>query len=91
MPKYDFQITTGQFEFIHGEIEGTPEDAVEAFKALKLAFNGGSGLGDREWNKFLDSYLATGSITGDPGELANLSKAQAWLINEIKKSKKRTS
>ena len=87
--KYDFQISTGQFEFIHGEVEGTPEDAVMAFKALKRAYEGGSGLPAAQFNSWLDTYLA--GKAGSSDEWEQMSDAQKVVINEIKKSKKRNT
>lgn len=85
--KYDFQIKPGaDYEFIHGEMEGTAEDAVAAYKALKLDWEGGEGLPQADWCKLRDSYLATGQMEGDPGELEKLSKAQAYWVNETKKA-----
>jgi len=87
--KYEFQITTGQYEYIKGYVEGTADEAVMAFNDLKRAYTGGSGLPADRWRAWLDSYLA-----GKPGsveEWEEMSDFQKQVVNEIKKSKKRNS
>lgn len=87
--KHTFHIATGQYEFLEQEFEGTTEEAVEAYKELQGAWKGGEGLPQKEWNEWLDSYLA-----GKPGSIDDwnqMSDFQKQVVNEIKKSRKRTN
>lgn len=87
--KYLAHVPTEQYGFISIEVEGTAEEAVQAYKELQEAFKGGSGLPTKEFNAWLDSYLE-----GKPGsvnEWEQMSTVQKLVINEIKKSRKRTN
>lgn len=87
--RHTFHIATGQYEFIEQIFDGTSEDAVEAYNELKRAVKGGPGLAEPLWRKWIDGYLA-----GNPGsidEWSLMSDTQKIVINEIKKSKKRTN
>lgn len=81
--------TNEQYAYIEQEFEGTPEGAVEAYDALTRLVKVGTGLELKPWNDLVDSYLETGSMSGDPGDLENLNAAQKWFVNEVKKSIKR--
>lgn len=48
-------------------------------------------MNPKEWNKLVDTYLATGKLTGDPGLLDTLDDFQWFWVNETKKSIKRTN
>lgn len=83
--KYTGQISTGQYEFLNFEIEGTAQDAVEAYKELQTAWKGGEGVSSKDFNAFLDTYISTGK----PGELEvweNMTDQQKIIVNEVKKS-----
>lgn len=87
--KYLAHVPTEQYGFISVEVEGSPEEAVEAYKALQGAWQPGPGLSDSQFNAWLDSYLA-----GKPGtvdEWSQMSDKQKVVINEIKKSRKRNT
>lgn len=50
-------LPTGDFAFIEQEIEGTPQDAVEAFKALKEAYTNATHSGEGMTEKELDVWV----------------------------------
>ena len=89
---YEHQIRTGEFEYLKemGEYQ-TPEEAVEAHRRLKQAWEGnyGPGLDAKEWNKVLDEYLSTGKITDGADLYARMNREQQGVVQEIKKSIKR--
>jgi hypothetical protein len=90
MAKYQFQIKTGDFEYIMGECEAAdPKVAVEGYYALKKAYYTGNGLSSAEFNAIYDSLRTTGNIVGDPGIISKMSMAQQFALNELKKSLKR--
>ena len=83
--KYELRVpTTEPYAYINCVMEGTHEEAVEAYHELTKMVHGGFGIEGKEWNKVLDKYLAGGSMSADDGE--NMSKEQKWLIKEIDKS-----
>lgn len=81
--KYDYQIRTGEYEFIHGEIEGTAEEAVAAFLDLRRQFNGGPGVGMKDFAKIVHEYCTTGNIVN--GGEHDFSANEKALLGEIKK------
>lgn len=81
--KYNGRISTAQYEFIEFETEGSPEEAVMALRDLKRAYEGGSGLGMKEFAKVLVEYIQTGGIV-DGGNYEFSSNEQI-LIHEVKK------
>ncbi len=85
--KTTFQIRTGDFEYIMQEFEGTPEEAVQAFKALKSAWSGGDGLAPKDFDYFLDTYLFDGTASADV--YAAMNPEQQKIIQTIKRSLKR--
>lgn len=79
-------------------VEVTDEVSPEGFNAglirdcydeLMAAFKNGEGLPAKEWNAWLDGYLA--GKAGDPDEWERMNANQKLLINEVKKSRKRTN
>lgn len=94
--KYTGHVSVGQYEFIGFELEGSAEDAIEAFKELKKKWRGslsppGPGLPEPEWRKLLDEYTSTGFVVNGGNVWELLDEKQRHVINEIKKSKKRTN
>lgn len=88
--KYEFQIRTAEFEYIKGEVEGGPEGAVEAFKSLKIAWNGGKagpGLETKDWNQALSDYLKGLPLQVETWE--KMDEMQKFTIKEIKKARNR--
>lgn len=84
-------LPTGDFAFIEQELFCTPEEAVEAFKALQRAYKpeAGEGLTPKEWNTVLDGYLNEGTMNADI--YASMNAQQQFVIQEIKKSSKRVN
>lgn len=89
MPKYTCHVPTEQYGFIAVEVDGTADEAVEAYNDLKIAFTEGAGLAPKEWNSWLDEYLK--GKAGNIEEWEQMSFKQKSIINEIKKSNKRTT
>lgn len=86
--KTTVQIKTGEFEYIMQELDGTPEEAVEAYQGLKHAYQGVTGtdklLATSLWNALLDKYLNGGSMTSD--DYYAMSPTQQFCIQELKKA-----
>lgn len=93
MAKYTGQISTGQYEFLAFELEGTAEEATEAYKGLQEAWNpkqDGIGVPLKEFNAFLDSFLNTSHAPDGGLEVwERMSTQQKIIVNEVKKSIKR--
>ena len=87
--KYNGRVVAGQYEFIEFETEGSPEEAVMAFKDLKRAYEGGSGVDTKRFNDLVDEYLSTGKVQNGGDVWEELDERQRWFFNEIKKSIKR--
>lgn len=84
------QIKTGEFEYIMQDIEvESPKDAVAAFKELKKAYFVGGGIPDKDFNAVYDKLRTERKLVGDPGLLYDMSLAQQFALNELKKSLKR--
>lgn len=85
--KTTVQIKTGEFEYIMQEGEHTATGAVEAFRALKHAWEGGKGLAEKDYNIFIDRYLL-----GEENQLETynaMNDTQKWCVQVIKRSLKR--
>jgi phage tail tape-measure protein len=82
-----------RFGYIEFEFEGTPDEAIEEYERLTAILKGeaGTGLDSRVYNGVLDEYLTTGSISNGADLYAQMSKDQQNVIQEIKKSHKRTN
>lgn len=80
--------TKEQFAFIELEMEvDSPDAAVEAYHTTTGLFQPKSGLPDKDFNSFLDTYLE--SNTGDVNVYNKMSKEQQDVIQTIKRSVKR--
>lgn len=89
--KYQFQITTGQFEYINqeGEFE-TPQSAVEAYKSLKEAYTvsgkPSEGMTDKELDLVVQN-MCLGKSTSQGTELwAKATPEQRKEINRLKRA-----
>lgn len=89
--KYQGQIRTGDFEYLHFEVEGTAEEAVEKYRELKSAWEGGAGLPEKEFNAALDEYLTTKTLTDGADRYAAMNTQQRGIIQTIKRSFARTN
>lgn len=81
--KFSYQIRTGEYEFINGEVEGTAEEAVSAFHDLRRQFNGGQGVGMKDFARIVHEYCTTGAIQN--GGDKDFSANEKLLLGEIKK------
>ena len=95
--KTQLQIKTGEFEYIMQEFENedlkthSPQEAVETFIALKKAYFMGAAMPDKDFNALYDTIKSKKSVNGDPGIMGQMSHAQQFAINELKKSNNRDS
>jgi hypothetical protein len=88
--KYKGHIATGNYEFLEVELEAeTPQEAVEAYKAMQRAYQTGGGLPEPQWRALLDEFLSTGKVANGGDFWEELDDRQRWMCNEIKKSIKR--
>lgn len=81
--KYTGQISTGQYEYLNFELEGSAEEAVAEYKTLQRLYTGGSGVGIKKLAEVITEYCKTGSIV--EGHEYDFSTNEALLIGEIKK------
>ena len=89
--KVKIHIPTMEYGFIEVELEQDSvnkenlfEDIVLIHDTLKLAIGDKEGLNQKDWARVRNTYLNTGEIEVEEHE--SLSKAQRFVINEIKKS-----
>jgi len=82
--KFTIRIPTAQYAYIEAEFDGTAEEAFHEHDKMLKIYEGGDGLSTDEFNKALDTYLATG--TGITEEYIRMNKQQQNIFQEIKKS-----
>lgn len=90
--KYEAHVPVEQYGFISVELEGSAQDAVQAYEEVKQALNqdAGPGLPHRDWCRFLDVYVSTGSPPEDGMSLwQDMDAIQKNVVNELKKCIKR--
>ncbi len=84
--KYQFQISTGQFEYILQEGEfSTADEAVDAYKALQRSYKVGVGLPQKEWNASIEEYANTGTLKNGTELYAQMNEYQRFYFQEQKK------
>lgn len=88
--KYTLHVPVEQYGFIQVDDIPTREEAILEYKKVAADFIN-EGLDPKEFNAILDDLLDDRSISGDPGSIEKMSPAQRFVINEIKKSFKRTN
>ena len=89
--KYHIRVPTkDQYAFIEAELAGTPADALEEYNELKRLTQVEGGIEDKRWREILDGYLTTGKMQDGGDFYEELSAAQKWLVQEVKKSFART-
>ena len=86
---YSIHCPVEQYGFVAAEGFKTPEEAVDAYKEVMRVNQGGVGLPAKEFNEILDTYISTGKMEDGGDFFEQLSPAQRFVINEIKKSHKR--
>jgi len=86
MNKYNVKIhiPTEQYGFVELDVSGSPEEISEAYNDVKSVFNASDGLDPKEWRGLLDRYLETGTM--DSNLYSEMSPAQRYVVQEIKKS-----
>lgn len=81
-------VPVEEYGFVEADAE-TADEARTLYSEVKEMFKHGEGLGHKEWITALDSYLNDGIISAD--NYADMSKAQQYVIQELKKSFKRVN
>lgn len=71
------------------QFEGSAEDAITEQARLTNLIKGGFGLDQKVWNKVMDEYLKTKTITDGANLYEQMSHEQRFVIQEIKKGFKR--
>lgn len=92
--KITYRIPTKeQFAFVEVVEEGVVTDEViqSRYNDLTNSFKEGLGLPDKVFNALLDEYLTTGTVQNGGDVWEQLSEKQKFVVNEVKKSRKRTS
>lgn len=81
--------TKEQYAFIELEVDETPERVVEIYNEYTALVNQTDvgGLDPKSWRESLDRYLKQGDMEADKYD--GMSKAQKYVIQEIKKAFKR--
>lgn len=71
--------------------EGTPEEIIEESRRLNQLQQGAFGLTEKEFNAFIDEYLASGTVKGEHvhEQYEKMSTEQKLIIQAIKRSCKR--
>lgn len=82
--KYLCHVPSEQYGFISVEVEGTPEEAVEAYFGLSRAIRGGDGIDNKVFLALLDELWTKKSISGDPGIISDMSKSQQEIVRAVK-------
>lgn len=80
---YDLRLPTIQYGYIEAHVEGTPSDAVLAYKELERAWNGGQGVGIKTLAEILIEYVRTGGIPS--GGNYDFSTNEGLLLKEVGK------
>ena len=83
------RIPIEQYSFIELDFEGSAEDTLNEYRRLTKMATGGVGMDTKDFNKILDEYLTTKSISGDPGLMESMNIEQQGIIQAIKRSLKR--
>lgn len=83
------RVPTDQYAYVEIEVEGTPEEIMDAYREMRRHYSegGGVGLPDKEWREALDLYLWDDKMEGTV--FNRMSDIQQAVIQECKKSKKR--
>ena len=88
--KYTIHVPVEKYGFIQVDDVPSREEAVLEYKRVAKDFTDGAGVPDAEWREILDEYLTSGKLQNGGDFYENLSLAQKFVLNEIKKSNKRT-
>lgn len=90
--KAEIGVQPQQFDYIHFEVEGTPEEIRTAYFEMRGGVaNFGKGIPDNEFRKLYDLVGKGQPIKGDPGIMDTMSSFQKFALNEVKKHYERTN
>jgi len=83
------RVSTDQYEFIELDYEGDVDAIWDEYKRLKARTIHKAGLSEREFNKFLDDYISTGTIENGQELYVQMNPVQQNIVQCIKRSIKR--
>lgn len=88
--QYEMHVPVEQYGFISCHIEGTVEEAVEAYREIQEQVKvQPKGLSDSEFRELYDKVAKGVPVNGDPGIIEQLNPHQRFALNEVKKFIKR--
>lgn len=89
--KTTIRLPLGQFEFIEQsfDTEMTPESAIEAFKALQMAYKGGEGMTEKELDMVIEKMCLGVTVQGGTDLWDKATPQQKLEINRVKRALKR--
>ena len=84
-------VPVEMYGFISCTLEGSVEEAVEAYRAIAAAVKPQpiSDINSKEWLELYSTVASGKPYQGDPGILDSLNPLQRFAINEAKKFIKR--
>lgn len=85
----EIRIPTDQYAYINVQVEGEPDDIIQAYKEFSTLTKPQEGLPPKEWRTALDEYLNTNSFSNADDTYFKMNPQQQFVIQEIKKSVKR--
>lgn len=89
--KYLGHVPTEQYGFISFELEGTVDEATEAYRALQRTWASGPGLSLKEMDSFLDQQLSGNGIKDGVEIYEKMNSEQKdrvqWLKRGLKRNK----
>jgi hypothetical protein len=87
---YEMHVPVEMYGYIGISLEGTVEEAVQAYREVSEAVKVKSEPMPRnEFNEFIDLVLKGKPIQDDPGIIEKMSPEQRLVLNECKKAIKR--
>ncbi len=88
MIKTTLRLPTDEYAYIEVEVEvESLKDATAAYFELKEAYFKANPMPQNDYNAIYDTVRAKKPVVGDPG--MQMSNAQKYAINELKKSNNR--
>lgn len=87
--KAELRIPTDQYAYINVDIEGEPDEIVQAYREFSDLVRPKLGLETKDFNRALDEYLTTNKFKNPEETYFKMNPEQQKIIQEIKKSVKR--
>lgn len=87
MRKVTLHIPTETYGFVAVEMEGTPEEVMITYREYADAFKPKEGLGDKEYNAFINKMLL--NETNHVEEYNQMNEKQKYAVQVIKRGLKR--